>query len=307
MNESPVPRAAFRCGSPRRGMLNRRRVAIGRGAGLRHGACPPVIINDTRRFAFVHIPKCAGTAVRRALEAHDETGGRFSERVDAHPRYGMLDYTHIPLRRLAESFPDEFDKIARYDSFAVSRDPFSRFPSALSQRIKIAHGGALATLSPRALRAEIDAVLRYLSDRDHVVDPDYIHFARQTDFVMLDGRRIVRTVIPIERLELLAAAAARLLGTELTGFEPRNRSMTLTRPALRPLLAAGSAIAKRLLPTELSAAVRARARRIWMRPAADRDAHPALASREVRDFIASYYAADMSLHENAMRETAMNG
>jgi len=30
-----------------------------------------MIVNDTHRFAFVHIPKCAGSTIRLALAPYD--------------------------------------------------------------------------------------------------------------------------------------------------------------------------------------------------------------------------------------------
>jgi hypothetical protein len=62
-----------------------------------------MIVSDRHRFVFIHIPKCAGTSVRNVLEGFDETGGRFNTRIADDPKFGRLDYTHLPLSIMARS------------------------------------------------------------------------------------------------------------------------------------------------------------------------------------------------------------
>jgi hypothetical protein len=89
-----------------------------------------MIISDRHHFVFAHIPKCAGTSVRDALQHLDDRDGFYTGRVDQHPTLGLLDYVHIPLFNLRDHFRSEFEKAGDYWSFAVVRDPFGRFPSA---------------------------------------------------------------------------------------------------------------------------------------------------------------------------------
>jgi hypothetical protein len=258
-----------------------------------------MIISHAHGFVFVHIPKCAGTAVRAALRPFDETGGAFDERVDDHPAFGRLDYTHLPLHLLRRVEPEAFAALERHAGFAVCRDPFARFPSAVAQRIKMVRGAHIAALDARALRAEIDAATTYLSGVSQVTDPDWIHFARQVDFVTLDGARVVETVIPVERIDALRQALSARIGADLPSFGAANRRMAFTNPALRAPLTFGSTLAKRLLPKTLSDAVRARARRRWLRPAGDA-APDVFAAPDVRTFIEEYYRDDIALHRAAL-------
>lgn len=258
-----------------------------------------MIVSDTHRFVFVHIPKCAGTAVRSALAPYDESGGLFDRRIAEHPRHGRLDYTHLPLHLMAEIVPEVFARLDRYASFAVCRDPFARFPSALAQRIKMVHGTHIAAFDDGALEAEIHRVIAWLDGRDHVTDPDYIHFARQADYVFLDGRRRVQTVVPTERIDALRRAIGARIGTELPSFGRENQRMVFTRPGLRGMLTAGSRAAKRLLPAALSDRLRAGARSVWMRPAGD-DMPAPFRSAAVRSFVERYYADDIALYRDSL-------
>jgi hypothetical protein len=258
-----------------------------------------MIVSDTHRFLFVHIPKCAGTAVRTALAPYDESGGTFDRRVAPHPVHGRLDYTHLPLHLMAEIAPDAFAKLQDYASFAVCRDPFARFPSALAQRIKMVHGTHIAAFDDAALSAEIERVMAWLDARTHVTDPDYIHFARQSDYVFLDGRRLVQTVTPVERIDALRVAIGARIGVELPSFGHANQRMVFTRPGLRGLLTAGSTAAKRLLPLGISGPLRAAARAVWLRPAGEETPSP-FRSPVVRAFVERYYAEDIALYRGSI-------
>src|SRR5690554_2986132 len=94
-----------------------------------------MIINDAHQFVFIHIPKCAGTAVRVRLGEFDSSGGAFSISKGFHTEIGELDMAHIPLPVLKRFFPEPYEKVRTYESFAIVRDPFQRFSSSLFQRL----------------------------------------------------------------------------------------------------------------------------------------------------------------------------
>lgn len=261
-----------------------------------------MIISDRHRFIFVHIPKCAGTSVRGALQPYDDSGGRFDQHVGEDPAFGRVDFTHLPLDLLAAMFPEDYAKFADYASFCVVRDPFQRFPSAVAQHVKMYRGKLLASLDRREVAEEIDAAIAHLGRVTRVSDPEHIHLAPQTDFVFRDGVQVVRSVFALERLDRLAEAVSAHLGHEVTPFGRQNQAMVFRQPALRPLMMAGSTLAKRLLPEGLSSTLRARARQIWLR-AGDGDTDDAFAADHVRAFIAEYYRDDIALHRRALSES----
>src|SRR6056297_405238 len=259
-----------------------------------------MIISERYRFVFVHIPKCAGTSVRQALAVFDETGGEFSERVADDPEFGPLDYTHLPLHLLRRVAPQAYAKLAAYDAYAIARNPFERFPSAMAQRMKMYRGKEMAQAEGSELRAELEDITAYLRDRRHVTDPAYIHFARQTDFVWDGAERLVEQVFPVERIGLFMAAMEQRIGTPLGTAQHENRAMIFRFNQLRSAIMLGSAAAKRWLPEPLSRDLRERARGLLMRPAA-KDALPEIfRSQAVSEFVADYYAGDLALHLEAL-------
>ncbi|HUF57282.1 MAG TPA: sulfotransferase family 2 domain-containing protein [Thermohalobaculum sp.] len=267
-----------------------------------------MIYSDRHRFVFVHIPKCAGTSVRRALAAHDDSGGRFGGRIVEHPRHGRVDWTHLPLALMAELAPEVFARLAdpAYLGIALLRDPFERFPSALAQRIKMYRGVEMAQIGRAALEAEIEAVIARLEAEPAVTEAGFIHFARQVDFVEHEGRRLLDALVPVERLDLLAALLGARIGAPLPPIGQENPTRMARWPALRPALRLGGRAARALLPGNAGERMRRRARTLLLRPASA-GLSPVFDSARVRDFVARHYAADLALHRQALADAGGGG
>jgi len=181
-----------------------------------------MIIDDEHRVAFVHIPKCGGTSVRHQLQPLDSYQGFFYDRRD-HDRLGAIDYCHIPLAFLESDFPSEFEKLARYQSFALVRDPHARFASATFERLALFGGVRRTTATARMAIHEAEQAMRWLERRGPFCEAGYIHFARQIDYVALAGRRVVHNVFALEDMAGFGAELKRLTGA---GFDPGRRENT---------------------------------------------------------------------------------
>src|ERR1700744_524201 len=111
-----------------------------------------MIISDPHRFVFVHVPKCAGTSVRRALRAIDTSDGQFW-RIGEHPEMGAVHFAHLTLPDLARYFPETLAKIRDYQSMAIIRDPRDRFFSAIFQRLREFRGIGQSVITPEMIEA----------------------------------------------------------------------------------------------------------------------------------------------------------
>ncbi|PWE32901.1 hypothetical protein DDZ14_07350 [Maritimibacter sp. 55A14] len=259
-----------------------------------------MIVSDRFGFIFIHIPKCAGTSVRRALEDFHDGAPHFVESLGHHPAHGELDFTHLPLNLLAEIDPDVFAKLRSYATFAIVRDPMQRFQSAMAQRAKMYLKSEIAQLGEADIAAELDRVMSYLRSVPQVTAPEFIHFSRQSDFVFMDGERLVQTIFPVERLDDLAAAIGDTIGGTELAFGHANQTTVFRYPHLRQIAQTGSQQAKRLMPEPLHRWVRKSARRMMMKPKAQA-LLPAFDTAGVRDFVAEYYASDYDLHRGALQ------
>lgn len=211
-----------------------------------------MIFNDTHRFAFVHIPKCAGTSVRTALSPYDQAHARFYDKAVAeHPVLGLLDYHHIPLAVLRDYFADDYARLVAYRSFALVRDPVSRFPSSLHERFVQRDRIALADRPRDEVARELDKVMAELSRLPGdapIVDPALIHFSRQCDYINLDGQQIVDTPRTVGEVDDLLEEVSGLLGRPVRLGQHHNLRYHHVLPALGRLQAAITAPIERTLP-----------------------------------------------------------
>lgn len=193
-----------------------------------------MIISDQHRAAFIHIPKCGGTSVRGQLSSIDSTGGRFLKPLE-HPTLGYIHMAHIPLVFLADQFPEEFAKVSRYRTFALVRDPYARFASAVFQRIDEFKGVAkLQVKADLALREAREAT-QWLGGRRAFCDAAFIHFSRQSDFLNLNGRRVVSDAFALENIAGFATALEAASGVKLDADRRDNSNFASKNPVLAVL------------------------------------------------------------------------
>jgi Sulfotransferase family len=214
-----------------------------------------MIISDQHRFAFVHIPKCAGTSVRKALRPIDETIGKF-DHIAEHPELGPIHYGHITLSDLARHFPDHYAKVCAFRSMAIVRHPIDRFFSAIFQRLREFKGFEQSQISPVVVAAEAEALARHLSTAGKRLDLEYVHFNRQSDYVFNDGERIVGEVFALDRLADASAFIEACTGVRLAPDERENRTAALRMGSLQPVVRALRAPYGALVPLEMRNLIR---------------------------------------------------
>ena len=260
-----------------------------------------MIINDTHQVAFVHVPKCAGTTLRRALQPFDETGGAHTNRVACHQDLGMIDYVHIPLFVLRNHFRQEYEKVRTYRAYAVLRDPFARFPSSLSQHFKMYRTRPIHEMSLAEVRQAVDETLSLLGNyagTGAYLPYQYIHFQRQADFVYDEGERLIDSLYTTDRLDQMIADIGSRIGTTLVDKQSppakANQSKFYRSPFVRTAVECVKPVLRSMLKPERRAAVR-RVAQDWVFVTGNRELQAVFNSNYVRDFIADYYRDDLRL------------
>lgn len=270
-----------------------------------------MIISDHYQFVFVHIPKCAGTSVRKPIQNLDDRDGFYTGRVDHHDTLELLDYVHIPLFVLREYFPEDYEKIHDYWSFAVLRDPFARFPSSISQRMKRYGGKPLQDRGSAEIAAEIAQTIDFLVKQprnNHLLPAEFIHFQRQVDYIQLDGKRVVDTLYTMDELALLLSDIGQIVGQDLSrgGEESKadhaNRTMVHRNDGFRWLIESTRPVT-RLITQALPITARQKLRNIVYVPR-DQRLQSLFDSHYVTDFICDYYRDDIDLWNTVLQSNA---
>lgn len=155
-----------------------------------------MIISNKLSLAFIHIPKCAGTSVRKAILQADENAVSYWG-VNNHPTLGDIDYAHVPLKHVEELLGSQFIDFENSQKFAFIRDPFDRFPSSAAEYFKNVKRVQIGELSDKQRIDHLLEVMNILSSEEDPMDPTYIHFRRQADYLYLDNQMIVDRVMDV--------------------------------------------------------------------------------------------------------------
>lgn len=271
------------------------------------------------RLFFVHVPKCAGVSIRKALDAHasasyapmaadfDVTEAEMRQAIEIgggldHPAMGRVHPAHIPLPLIRAHLPQTWAALTAAHSFCMVRAPRSRFISALMQRLTEFKGAGAIRADDPVVAEEAKRVCDWLAARQSFADVEYTHFTRQIDHAAIDGQQRVTAVFEVERTDLLEAWIAGVTGHDVAiahehaRREPKGWARGLTGPA--------RLAARHLMPHKLKRALHP----LWMKSGVFADAASGYGAvelgAEVEAFIASYYAADAALLAETRAKTA---
>lgn len=263
-----------------------------------------MIINDTHRFVFIHIPKCAGTTVRSRLQLFDEAGGAFASVVGDHAALGTIDYTHIPLSILEQYFPNEYAKVCSYQSFALVRNPFDRFASALSQHLRMYGKAQIQNLSITEIKREIHKSIDVLSkyrEPGTFLPYRYIHFQRQSDYIYSHQVCVVKHLFLTSQISDMLAEIERNCGLVVENVTPTplrrsNQTLVYRNSLLRTLSEVTKPLVKRLLGDTTWIKFREHYRENFFVPRDDKLKN-LFEEQYCRDFISDYYADDIKIYD----------
>lgn len=273
-----------------------------------------MLVYDTAGLAFIHVPKNGGKSVRQALDAAAPLNLQFTaadlgmspEALAAdyasgagvrHPQLGQIKPEHLPLVFWRDYFPTTFAAFSRCKSFVLLREPRDRFFSAVLQRLgEYQDMKALRADDPVVTREAL-AVCEWLEGRGPFCDIGYIHFTRQTDYVELDGTRLVDALFPISRTDAAAHWIAAQTGLEIAvAHEHARREPKKWASTLQPMARFAG---RRIIPGPVKRALYP----LWRNSGAFADASKRYRSialdPAVETFISRYYAADNALYAQA--------
>lgn len=169
-----------------------------------------MIVSDSKKFVFVHIPKCAGNTVRGWLRTYDTRAELF---WGAYTPYSNLDlqidlsHLNLPLLR-AMIGAENFD---RYYKFAVIRNPYDRAYSSFVESLKF-----FPAYQERGFKAFLQEKLPQMDfDQLKPGGNQQVHFTPQYAYIFdANGEQVLDQLCRIEKLEGDLRAIAYRLGLD---------------------------------------------------------------------------------------------
>jgi len=277
-----------------------------------------MIINDSKKVCFVHIPKCAGTSIRSLIQEFDDLNGAHTGRVEVHDELGLLDYVHIPLPVLSEHFPELYSKVKSYYSFAIIRDPYQRFASSIAQRLKKYGKKGLKDISNDELIKEIDNCINFLNDHaeEKVLLPaEYIHFQRQSSYIY-NEEKIVNDLFLIDDIDKCLSTLKDLFEIEVEkssnkGIHENKSLVYRSKLFFRVNQCISAVIPKsiliklvKLIKFCIPRAIILKLKKVILVPKSS-DINEIFNTENVKTFIERYYKKDIELY-NSLKRDARN-
>ena len=254
-----------------------------------------MIISNSHRLVFVHIPKCAGTTIRTGLKPINGLGDSFDGYFD-YPQGGRVLLNHLPLAELREHFPAQYAKVETYDSYAILRDARTRFASALFQHLRAYQGldPALASSSLFGRKAR-EACLR-LEQPSERRALDLMFFLPQSAFVAIEGRQVVRHLYRIEDLQRLAQDLNARHGVAIDVDVRHNEAGLPPRPGLAAVHRTAGVVLRRVVGGGRFARLRSSLRKAGG-VAPDALYRELFEDDRIARFVDAYYAEDQDRYE----------
>jgi len=255
-----------------------------------------MIISDTHKFVFIHIPKCAGTSVRKALLPFDEKTIKSGR--EKHPIFGLFDYNHIPLSTLRNFFPEEYKKVRTYHSFSIVRDPFARFSSSLGQRMKSHKKRKLSQMTSKEVKKEVDQTIKLLLKHKNaeILPAELIHFQKQKSYIYDGESVLIDSIYHVGQLKRLFVDLEKKMHIGLnfrSAYKQFNKSKPVYRNELLRQLDQKTVLTRRMLMSYIPKYPKQVLKSMFK-------IHPkklhVFQSDYVVDFIHEFYHEDIALH-----------
>lgn len=155
-------------------------------------------------FLFIHIPKCAGTFVKKNLGRYDEFELSFyhSDKKDKR--------AHRTLDEISKQDRDLFLLLEKLNTNAIVRDPYQRFVSALRQHCK--EEAPLILFSSHMMVHRAKQIIKRIIGGNGAIPRDLVHFTPQSFYTHYQGVQVVKNLWTIENSERLVSLELQKLG-----------------------------------------------------------------------------------------------
>jgi len=257
-----------------------------------------MIIIKSEKICFVHIPKCGGTTIRKMLSPIADAYMSEEEKKQFEKIHS--DIAHWPLSLIEKHTAHLYNAILNYTSYAIVRDPYERFISSFSQRMGMFYKKQLRDMQKEEIKEGLQHVITYLTTNSGchaILNPEYIHFQRQTDYIFNHQKQIIKHVYPLEKIDELINTLTQKIGNNRISCEKNhlnkinsysNNSMKVLSKIIR------SNKLYKIIPKKTRVAFKEK----FVFKKFDPNTIYFLNSSYVKDFISEYYKTDIEFYKS---------
>ena len=194
-----------------------------------------MIISDTQKFIFLHIPKCGGTTVRNSLKIFDTRNDYYWMHVhmngatEKSPKL-QIDKAHMSLPIFKRLYPKDFELLNEYTVFAFSRNPIKRIISSFYEPrkgfFKAFNENQSDINEKNKLQDLFNTYLENIVKRYSFLDPSFLHATPQSMYLTHDKKVVTDVIIKLDdptegvnSLRVLIPDVAKTVSTAINSFK----------------------------------------------------------------------------------------
>ena len=209
---------------------------------------------------------------------------------------GEFEASHLPLYLLEKHFSLQFKEFLNVESFAICRNPYERFISAISQHVTQHYNIHIESLSKDDVEAIIWEVKEHLRS-ELFPKYKYVHFTRQVDYIKLNGEKLVDHIYRIQDISRLLSDLHQKTGQKIDVLEKGNRSLAFKFTWLRAPILSARDFSRRILPPEAYRIAKNLVSSIVLEKTPSTIDYVAR-SKNTEEFINDYYSEDFEIFLN---------
>ena len=166
-----------------------------------------MIISDSHKFIFIHIPKCGGTSIRNVLRNFDTRNNYFwmHEYLPGATNQDFkqpIDKAHMTIPIFKRLYPKDFDLLKEYTVFTFVRNPVKRIVSSFWETRKNLFEVFDKNQSDINERIKLQKIFNsYLSNIVHGIsflNPSFLHATPQHMFIVDEKKTYTDVIIKLE-------------------------------------------------------------------------------------------------------------
>ena len=196
-----------------------------------------------------------------------------------------------------------FEKLCTSHSYALTRDPYDRFRSSVSEYLKTYYHKRLSDFGEAELEDAIGEIMQAVASPPPLLPLRYVHFTPQVRYINFNGEEMISSRYALKNIAGFFEDLGKRMGAQFDATSRANQDFAFRFKGSERWLWRANQAMKGVLPYGAYQDVKRRVKPLLVRkkPVVVDDI---FASSQVRDFIRTTYATDIALHQQSRRATS---